>query len=434
MAGGVRRGGPWSAVVVGASTVTTVVRVTVVVRSSSNNGAPDGAGWPVSARGVMGGGVRWGGPGSGVWVVVVVMAVVTVTRVVSSTDDVVASTGEVVSVEEEVDEESVRVQVSMLVELPLTGSAVVVVDALADGGSEAGFRVKVEVEVMVCVTSPHESALQLMVSVVMVVTLAVIEGDVVEVVVLVAGQNESGLQLVSIVVVMAAVPVASPVSASELDRLVMVTVPSVGALIVVVPLLVVSVIVGAGTVALKVMSLLMLAGTVVQLSVVVTLCQWWVVTVTCWVLITVSVSADGGCRVTVTVVESSGVTVSVCKSVAVTVLRVFPPAWANSTGRSRPVTWARGLPPVLESDAYTSVMVIVVEVVVVSSAMAGGTSLVVMEVTAHPPTHGLVEKGRPVTVELVGVVVVDSAVAGESSLVVVTEVGRSWRSSRPGLG
>lgn len=59
-------------------------------------------------------------------------------------------------------------------------------------------------------------------------------------------------------------------------------------------------------------------------------------------------------------------------------------------------------------------MVIVVEVVVVSSAMAGGKSLVVvMKVTAHPPTHGLVEKGRPVTVELVGVVVVvDSAVAG----------------------
>lgn len=335
MGGGVRRGGPWSAVVVvvGASAVTTVVRVTVVVRSSSD-GAPDGAGRPVSARGVMGGGVRRGGPGSGVWVVVVVMAVVTVTRVVSSTEDVVASTEEVVSVGEEVDEESVRVQVSMLVELPLTGSAVVVVDALADGGSEAGLRVREEVEVMVCVTSPHESALQLVVSVVMVVTLAVTEGDEVVVEVL--------------------VPVVLPtscVSASELDRLVMVTVPSVGALIVVVPLLVISVTVGAGTIALKVMSLLVLAGTVVQLPVVVTLCQWWVVTVTCWVLITVEVSVDGGCRVTVTVVESSGVTVSVCKSVAVTVLMTFPPAWANSTGRLRPVTWARGLPPMFESEA-----------------------------------------------------------------------------------
>lgn len=204
----------------------------VLVTCGGTSGGPASGG--PSARWVMGGGVRRAGPCSGVLVRVKVECVVTVIRVVSSAEDVVR-----VEVEVEVDE-SVRVQVSMLVDaVPLAAAAVVVVDALVDGGSDSALGSRVDV--MVCVVGPQVSWLQPSVSVVMVVTLSVDEAEELVIV-----------SVVEDVVSVDEVEVTSSVLADELVCLVMARVLSVGGKCVEVSVLV-SVVVGSGAVTLPVM-------------------------------------------------------------------------------------------------------------------------------------------------------------------------------------
>lgn len=262
--------------------------------------------------------------------------------------------------------------------VPLTASAVVLVDALADAGGEV--RLGVRVDVMVCVVGPHESRLQVRsIVVVMVVTLAELE----ELVLVSATSWDSSDEIVKDPDVMkmdsdvlrddgssvrVAVHVEVLTTMLQLlcwsqtdDQTVMLMVDRVGVIMVVVTVAFVG---GKGA------EVPLLVGVMVQLSV-----ELGTVTVMKEVLNTVVVSVDGGCRVTV------------CMSVAVTVLIAFWLAWARST-------WP------------------------VASVSARGPRV---GVTAHPPTHVSEAKASVlVTVVVVVVVVIaDSVVTGD------TEVGRT---------
>lgn len=313
--------------------------------------------------------------------------------------------------------------------VPLTASAVVLVDALADAGGEV--RLGVTVDVMVCVVGPHESRLQVRsIVVVMVVTLGVPEVE--ELVVVSATSSDSADEIeltvgvdvlhdgssvkvrvhVEVLMIMPQLLCWSQMVGQTVR--VMLTVDRPGVTVVVT----VSFVGGKGA------EVPLLVGVMVQLSV-----KLGTVTVMNEVLNTVVVSVDGGCRVTV------------CMSVAVTVLIAFWLAWARSTWPVASVS-ARGPrvgvtahPPTHVSEAKASVLVTVVVVVVVVIANPVVTGSAEVGRTCRSSTFGFGPGPPTPGGQTIGVTASPRALSEVGRTCrAVRDVGRTWRASTLGSG